>query len=88
MKNTVVTLQNAKDNGEKITMLTAYDYSISTNEWKKYGKERLYLAVYETRENSKHNVKYDFGYIDLLTANYVAGKKDLTQNFDLSGARF
>ena len=67
---------------------TAYDYSISTNEWKKYGKERLYLAVYETRENSKHNVKYDFGYIDLLTANYVAGKKDLTQNFDLSGARF
>lgn len=67
---------------------TAYDYSISTNEWKSYGKERLYLAVYETRENSKHNVKYDFGYIDLLTANYVAGKKDLTQNFDLSGARF
>ena len=67
---------------------TAYDYSISINEWKKYGKERLYLAVYETRENSKHNVKYDFGYIDLLTANYVAGKKDLTQNFDLSGARF
>ena len=67
---------------------TAYDYSISTNEWKNYGKERLYLAVYETRENSKHNVKYDFGYIDLLTAEYVAGKKDLTQNFDLSGARF
>ena len=67
---------------------TAYDYSISTNEWKKYGKYRLYLAIYETRENSKHNVKYDFGYIDLLTANYVAGKKDLTQNFDLSGARF
>ena len=66
----------------------AYDYSISTNEWKNYGKERLYLAVYETCENSKHNVKYDFGYIDLLTANYVAGKKDLTQNFDLSGAKF
>lgn len=29
MKNTVVTLQNAKDNGEKITMLTAYDYSMA-----------------------------------------------------------
>ena len=39
-------------------------------------------------ENSKHNVKYDFGYIDSLTADYVAGKQDLTQNFDLSGARF
>lgn len=29
MKNTVVTLQNAKDNGEKVTMLTAYDYSMA-----------------------------------------------------------
>lgn len=27
MKNTVVSLQNAKDNGKKITMLTAYDYT-------------------------------------------------------------
>lgn len=27
MKNTVVTLQQAKDNGEKAVMLTAYDYS-------------------------------------------------------------
>ena len=60
---------------------TAYNFSISTNEWKKCGKERLYLAVYETRENSKHNVKYDFGYIDLLTANYVAGKKGFNPEF-------
>ena len=27
MKNTVVTFQQAKENGEKLTMLTAYDYS-------------------------------------------------------------
>lgn len=27
MKNTVLTFQQAKDNGEKLTMLTAYDYS-------------------------------------------------------------
>lgn len=27
MKNTVTTFQQAKDNGEKLTMLTAYDYS-------------------------------------------------------------
>lgn len=27
MKNTVVTFQKAKENGEKLTMLTAYDYS-------------------------------------------------------------
>lgn len=27
MKNTVITIQQAKENGEKLTMLTAYDYS-------------------------------------------------------------
>ena len=29
MKNTVVTFQEAKQKGEKISMLTAYDYSIA-----------------------------------------------------------
>ena len=29
MKNTVVTFRNAKRNNEKITMLTAYDYSMA-----------------------------------------------------------
>lgn len=29
MKNTVVTIQEAKERGEKITMLTAYDYSMA-----------------------------------------------------------
>ena len=28
MKTTVSTVQKMKDNGEKITMLTAYDYSL------------------------------------------------------------
>ena len=29
MKNTVITIQQAKERGEKITMLTAYDYSMA-----------------------------------------------------------
>ena len=29
MKHTVVTIQNAKENKEKVTMLTAYDYSMA-----------------------------------------------------------
>jgi 3-methyl-2-oxobutanoate hydroxymethyltransferase len=29
MKNTVVTFKEAKQNGEKLTMLTAYDYSMA-----------------------------------------------------------
>ena len=29
MKNTVTTIQNQKEKGEKITMLTCYDYSMA-----------------------------------------------------------
>ena len=29
MKNTTISFQNAKDAGDKITMLTAYDYSMA-----------------------------------------------------------
>ena len=29
MKNTVVTIREAKERGEKVTMLTAYDYSMA-----------------------------------------------------------
>lgn len=29
MKHTVITIQQAKERGEKITMLTAYDYSMA-----------------------------------------------------------
>lgn len=62
--------------------------SISSNDWQKGDKDRTYFAVVETSTVSKRNVKYDFGYLDNVTGEYHAGKKDLTANFTLSGARF
>lgn len=62
-------------------------YNIVKNEWKNYGKHRMYFSVIETRNGSNHNKKYDFGYIDLISGEYVAGKMDATDCYDLSGAR-
>lgn len=64
------------------------NYRISTKDWSNYGKNRTYLKVIETRDNSKHYVEYDFGYIDNNKNEYVAGKKDLNARYTLSGTRF
>lgn len=61
---------------------------ISANDWQKGDKNRTYFAVIETSTVSKRYIKYDFGYLDNTTGEYHAGKKDLTANFNLCGARF
>lgn len=66
----------------------AYDYEIVIKEWSNYGKNRLYISIIETCKNSKHYAKYDFGFIDMDTNEYHAGKKDITRNFNLAGAKF
>ncbi len=33
MKNTILTFKNAKYEGKKLSMLTAYDYSMAKNKW-------------------------------------------------------
>jgi len=63
----------------------SYNFTIVTNEWENYGKHRLYFYVIETRANSKHYIKYDFGYIDLINEEYVAGKMDAMDKYNLSG---
>ena len=57
--------------------------------WVVEGKSRTYLALEETRENSKHYVKKDCGYYDNINDVYVAGKVDLsaTRAYGLSGAK-
>lgn len=64
------------------------NYRISVKDWSNYGKNRTYLKIIETRDNSKHYVEYDFGYIDNNKNEYVAGRKDLNARYTLSGARF
>ena len=64
-----------------------YNYEIRTNVWEKYGKNRTYVKIIETRRNSKHYATYDFGYIDNTDDSYHAGKKDAFGPYSLSGAR-
>lgn len=71
-----------------------YNYIVYPSDWGKRDENgnvtisRTYFKVIETRDNSKHHVEYPFGYIDDFTGEYVAGKNDLTKNYDLSGAKF
>lgn len=85
-----MTRQDAENRLAKIIAesTTAYDYEIVIKEWSNYGKNRLYISIIETRENSKHYAKYDFGFIDMDTNEYHAGKKDITRNFNLAGDKF
>lgn len=62
-----------------------WHYEVSVNDWKKYGKDRTYFAVIETRDNSKRYVKHDCGYYDNISEKYVAGKHDLESGYDLAG---
>ena len=64
-----------------------YNYEITEKDWQNYGKDRTYYAVIETRRCSKHYVKYDFGYVDNKTGEYVPGKKDAFGIYGLSGSR-
>lgn len=43
-------------------------------DWENYGKSRTYFSLVETRDNSKHCVKKDYGYIDNQTGKYFPHK--------------
>lgn len=62
-----------------------YMYNASINEWENYGKSRTYFSIWEKANNSRHNVKYDYGYFDNKTNTYVPGKLDLTKNYNVGG---
>lgn len=79
-------IETMKDLVEMAT--DVYEYEIVTKEWNNYGKSRCYLSIIETREGSRHCVKYDCGYVDNQTDRYVAGKIDLNKRLTLSGARY
>lgn len=72
-----------------------YHYRIKANDWKKEDpetgeikKHRVYLSIVETRENSKHYKTREYGYLDMLTGEYVAERNDLTRNFTFGGMTF
>lgn len=71
--NKIAADANSHDNG--------YHYEVITNEWVKYGKNRTYFSIVETRDNSKHYVKKDYGYFDNNADEYVAGKANIEYDF-------
>lgn len=74
----IADLANSYDNG--------YHYEVKINEWVKYGKDRTYFSIVETRDNSKHYVKKDYGYYDNNADEFVAGKASIDYTF--SGEKF
>ena len=71
--NAIAADANSHDNG--------YHYEVIVNEWVKYGKDRTYFSIVETRDNSKHYVKKDYGYFDNNADEYVAGKANIEYDF-------
>lgn len=71
--NAIANLANSNDNG--------YHYEVKINEWVKYGKDRTYFSIVETRDNSKHYVKKDYGYYDNNADEFVAGKASIDYTF-------
>lgn len=76
--NAIANLANNYNNG--------YHYEVKVNEWVKYGKDRTYFSIVETRDNSTHYVKRDYGYYDNNADEFVAGKASIDYTF--SGAKF
>lgn len=73
----IVDIANAPENG--------YHYELIVSDWAKYGKDRTYFKIRETRENSKHFVEKDYGYFDNISESFVCGKSSIDYRF--SGAK-
>lgn len=73
--NIIAEEANSYDNG--------YHYEVIVRDWNNYGKSRTYFSIVETRDNSKHYVKKDYGYYDNNADEYVTGKANI--DYDFSG---
>ena len=50
---------------------SGWQYKIYSKDWEKNGQSRTYYSVFETSTTSKHNKRYDFGYYDNNTNEFV-----------------
>lgn len=64
--NKIVNIGNAPKNG--------YHYELIMNDWVKYGKDRTYFKIVETRDNSRHYAERDYGYFDNIADKYLPVK--------------
>ena len=71
--NAIADEANSHDNG--------YHYEVVARDWANYGKDRTYFTIVETRDNSKHYVKKDYGFYDNNADEYVSGKANIEYDF-------
>lgn len=64
---------------------SCFVYFAHANDWKNYGKDRTYFVVYEKSNVTTHNARIDCGYFDNIKNEYVPGRRDLTDKYDLCG---
>lgn len=62
--NKIVAMGNAPQNG--------YHYELIASDWVKYGKNRTYFKIVETRDNSRHCIikEGNYGYFDNIADEY------------------
>ena len=72
--NKIVAMGNAPQNG--------YHYELIVSDWVKYGKNRTYFKVVETRDNSRHCKEGNYGYFDNIANEYFPVK---SIDFDFGG---
>lgn len=75
--NKIVAIGNEPNNG--------YHYELIVSDWVKYGKDRTYFKIVETREKSRHYKEGNYGYFDNIADEYFPVK---SLDFDFSGKRF
>ena len=68
----------------------SFEMRIVVKDWKTPDgkKNRTYLAIEQTRTNSTHYTKKEYGYYDNIANEYVPGKHNVNDNFTFSGERF
>lgn len=66
---------------ESASQVDGYERKAVISDWNNYGKSRTYFSIVETRENSKHYAKKDYGYYDNAADKYIAGKSSLDGDF-------
>lgn len=60
----------------------SYHYEVIVVDWAKYGKDRTYLKLEETRDCSKHNKITEYGWYDNIDKKYIPAKyADINSDF-------
>lgn len=88
MKNTMIARANEIAAASK-SIASSNTYKVTANDWAKGGNDRTYISIVETTEGTRHYRKYDCGYVNNITGEYISGKNiNLNDNFTVDGRRF